>query len=69
MCFSEGVGHRYINGLADAIVKKGGKSYEETRVMKCEGTKVTTEEAFQVTANALVIATNSPINHDLLIHA
>ncbi|CAN5975373.1 unnamed protein product [Sphagnum jensenii] len=55
----------YINGLADAIVKKGGKIYEETRVMKCEGTKVTTEEAFQVTANALVITTNSPINHDL----
>ncbi|CAK9234434.1 unnamed protein product [Sphagnum troendelagicum] len=55
----------YINGLADAIVKKGGKSYEETRVMKCEGIKVTTEEAFQVTANALVITTNSPINHDL----
>jgi uncharacterized protein YceH (UPF0502 family) len=55
--------------LADAIVKKGGKIYGDTRVMKCEGTKVTTEEGFQVTANALVIATNSPINRDLLIHA
>jgi hypothetical protein len=55
--------------LADAVVKKAGEIYEETRVMKCEGTKVTTEEGFQVTANALVIATHSPINHDLLIHA
>ncbi len=63
------MGHRYINGLADAVVKKAGEIYEETRVMKCEGTKVTTEEGFQVTANALVIATHSPINHDLLIHA
>ncbi len=69
MCVSEGVGRRYINGLADAIVKKGGKIYGETRVMKCQGTKVTTEEGFQVTANALVMTTNSPINHDLLIHA
>ena len=60
---------RYINGLAKAIVKRGGKIYEGCRVSKNEGHQVTTEDGVTVTARAVVLATHSPINHNLTIHA
>ncbi|KAH7301018.1 hypothetical protein KP509_23G008300 [Ceratopteris richardii] len=59
----------YINGLAKAIVKRGGKIYERSRVTKNEDHKVTTEDGINVTADAVVLATNSPLNHNLAIHA
>ncbi len=50
---------RCINGLAEAIVRNRGKIYEETKVMRCEWTKVMTEEGLEVTGNELLMATNS----------
>ncbi|KAH7278173.1 hypothetical protein KP509_38G028100 [Ceratopteris richardii] len=59
----------YINGLARAIVKRGGKIYEQSRVTKNEEHKVITEDGVNVTADVVVLATNSPLNHNLEIHA
>eukprot|EP00850_Spirogloea_muscicola_P001747 SM000006S19512 [mRNA] locus=s6:1275063:1278577:+ [translate_table: standard] len=62
-------GLRYIDGLADAFVKHGGKLFEQSRVKGQENSSVTTEDGFRVDAKAVVLATNSPINHNLAIHA
>lgn len=59
----------YIDGLARAIVKGGGKIYEQCRVSKNESHKVTTQDGVIVTAQAVVLATLSPLNHNLAIHA
>lgn len=60
---------RYINGLAKAIEKRGGKIYEQTSAMKCEANEVSTTDGVTVKADAVVMATNSPLNHNLLVHA
>ncbi|MCO5583184.1 hypothetical protein L7F22_037092 [Adiantum nelumboides] len=59
----------YIQGLAKAITNRGGKIYEQCRVSKNEGHKVTTEDGVTVTAHAVVLATHSPLNHNLAIHS
>ncbi|GAQ83159.1 Ubiquinol cytochrome c reductase subunit RIP1 [Klebsormidium nitens] len=59
----------YINGLADAIVKHGGHIYEMTQVSDIDGNRVATKTGHSVTADAVVVATGSPINHNLAIHS
>eukprot|EP00850_Spirogloea_muscicola_P004665 SM000020S06015 [mRNA] locus=s20:411811:415246:+ [translate_table: standard] len=59
----------YIDGLADAFVRHGGKIFEQSRVKSQENSSVTTEDGFRVDAKDVVLATNSPINHNLAIHA
>lgn len=49
--------------------RKEGKSMRRQEWWSVRGQKSPQKKHSQVTANALVIATNSPINHDLLIHA
>ncbi|EIE23568.1 DAO-domain-containing protein [Coccomyxa subellipsoidea C-169] len=60
----------YLNGLADAIVNKyGGRIFEHSQVMQTKGNKVTTTDDFTVEAPNVVLATNSPIHHNLAIHS
>ncbi|KAG0612532.1 hypothetical protein M758_6G034900 [Ceratodon purpureus] len=59
----------YLNGLAKAITKHGGQIFEQSAAFKIEGENVTTTDGHTVSAQALVLATNSPLNHNLLIHA
>ncbi|KAL3688749.1 hypothetical protein R1sor_015058 [Riccia sorocarpa] len=59
----------YIEGLAQAVEKYGGKIYENTRAYTIEAGKVVTDDKKTVRAGAVVMATNSPLNHDLTIHA
>ncbi|CAI7737666.1 unnamed protein product [Closterium sp. NIES-54] len=68
----------YLNGLADAFVRHGGRIFEQTVAFREEGS-VTGAGAGAVVANkdgrgvvhagAVVLATKSPINHNLLVHA
>lgn len=60
---------KYIQGLADAITKMGGKIYENSRVKEQDGNKVTTFEGKSLTGGAVVLATNSPIHSNLAVHA
>lgn len=60
---------RYIQGLAKAIKENGGQIYELTSVVKNEGTKLQTSTGHTVTGDAVVLATNSPINKNLAVHA
>ncbi|XP_024538060.1 uncharacterized protein LOC112348921 [Selaginella moellendorffii] len=60
----------YINGLAEAFVRRGGKIYEISRVMEIDGgSQVKTADGVSVSTGAVVVATNSPLNHDLFVHA
>jgi len=62
---------KYLAGLADVITRHDGRIYTQTHVSEVKGgspTQVTTREGFSVSADALVIATNSPINDRVFTH-
>ena len=65
---------RYLRGLADQIVKRGGRLYADTmrqrsRPRTADGVTVATEDGREITASAAVIATNSPINDRFALHS
>lgn len=62
---------KYIVGLTQAIEKSGGRIFTGTRVTKIEGgtpARVETETGWTITAGAVVVATNTPINNIVAIH-
>ncbi|GAB4819568.1 hypothetical protein N2152v2_006614 [Parachlorella kessleri] len=59
----------YIEGLADAVVRHGGRIYENTKYWTTEGDQVATDTGRKIKCDAVVLATNSPINHNLAVHA
>lgn len=59
---------RYLNGLAKAVASKGGKVYEKTKVRKFDNNDVITADGFNVKGGAVVMAINTPLHRDQLIH-
>jgi glycine/D-amino acid oxidase-like deaminating enzyme/nitrite reductase/ring-hydroxylating ferredoxin subunit len=62
---------KYLAGLAKAIKEKGGRIYTQTHAKEIEGGKKARVEAVGggvVTADAVVVATNTPINDLIAIH-
>lgn len=62
---------KYLAGLADAIVRRGGRICTNTPVTGItggEGAYAETSTGKRVTADAIVVATNSPINDRVVIH-
>lgn len=62
---------KYLNGLSRAIERQGGRIYTGTHANKMEGganARVETSNGYIVTADAIVIATNTPINNLVTIH-
>ncbi|BAZ32156.1 putative FAD dependent oxidoreductase [Cylindrospermum sp. NIES-4074] len=62
---------KYLSGLAAAIQRQGGKIYTNTHVEKISGgatAHVETSNGRVVTANAVVVATNSPISNLATMH-
>jgi glycine/D-amino acid oxidase-like deaminating enzyme/nitrite reductase/ring-hydroxylating ferredoxin subunit len=62
---------KYLAGLARAIQRDGGRIFTATHVSEMEGgakTFVKTSDGHTVTAEAIVIATNTPINDIVTIH-
>lgn len=62
---------KYIAGLARAIERDGGKLYSNTQAVKFTGgadASVETSGGFKIKANAIVVATNSPVNDLVSIH-
>lgn len=61
----------YLAGLAEAIRKNGGRIYTQTHATEIEGGKqarVDTSGGGVVTAAAVVVATNTPVNDLIAIH-
>jgi glycine/D-amino acid oxidase-like deaminating enzyme/nitrite reductase/ring-hydroxylating ferredoxin subunit len=62
---------KYLTAVAQAIVRNGGRIYTETHATKIEGGKsarIDTRNGQTVTAGAVVVATNTPVNDLLAIH-
>lgn len=62
---------KYINGLVDCILAKGGKIYTNSHVVTVKGGEaayVKLQNGHIVTCEAVVVATNSPINDQVAIH-
>lgn len=62
---------RYLAGLSDAIRKRGGRIHTDTHVAGIEdGTpaRVRTREGFTITADHVVVATNTPVHTRIKIH-
>jgi glycine/D-amino acid oxidase-like deaminating enzyme/nitrite reductase/ring-hydroxylating ferredoxin subunit len=62
---------KYLRGLAEAVTRRGGQIFTGTKVEEVlggESARVTTAHKLVVTAKAVVVATNSPINDRFVIH-
>lgn len=59
---------KFLRGLCDAIVNKGGQIYTCTHAKDISKTGITTDEDFTITAQHVVVATNSPVNNTFVIH-
>lgn len=59
---------KYLKGLSKAIIKHGGKIFTRTHVKNITGDRVTTSEGFEVKAQSVVIATNTPVNDKVVMH-
>jgi glycine/D-amino acid oxidase-like deaminating enzyme/nitrite reductase/ring-hydroxylating ferredoxin subunit len=64
---------RYLRGVAEAIVKKGGRIYSGTAVLDTKehssGVELTTEKGQRLDADNAVFCTNSPTNDRLALHS
>jgi glycine/D-amino acid oxidase-like deaminating enzyme/nitrite reductase/ring-hydroxylating ferredoxin subunit len=63
---------KYLNGLTRAILRDGGRIYCGSHAEKIEDgepAKVTTADGRVITADAIIVATNSPVNDWLIIHS
>ena len=62
---------KYLAALAQAIISNGGRIYTQTHATKIEGgepARIETKNGPVVTAAAVVVATNTPVNDLLAIH-
>lgn len=58
---------KYINGLADAVMRLGGGVHTQSKVTEIKEGKVVAN-GFTVTATDIIVATNSPINDIVTMH-
>ena len=62
---------KYLTGLAEAIERDGGQIFTGTHADEIEGGSnayVTTSSGYKIAADAIVVATNSPVNDRFAIH-
>lgn len=59
---------KYLGGLCKAIEEKGGIIYTGSRVKEIDHDHVITESGINISADHVVVATNSPINNKFVMH-
>jgi Glycine/D-amino acid oxidases (deaminating) len=62
---------KYLNGLARAIIRDGGQLFSGAHAKSIEDgepAKVTTSDGHVITADSIVVATNSPVNDWVILH-
>jgi glycine/D-amino acid oxidase-like deaminating enzyme/nitrite reductase/ring-hydroxylating ferredoxin subunit len=62
---------KYLNGIAGAFQRHGGRIYSDTRAVEAvggQGAHVKTASGHTITASSIVVATNSPFNDLVAIH-
>ena len=63
---------KYLSGLCDAITLKGGGIYAATRATRIEGNsrkRIVRTEKGRITADAVIVATNTPFNDRIVMHS
>lgn len=63
---------KYLAALARAVIRDGGRIYTQTHATRLEGgepARIETKDGLVLTADAVVVATNSPVNDLMVIHA
>jgi glycine/D-amino acid oxidase-like deaminating enzyme/nitrite reductase/ring-hydroxylating ferredoxin subunit len=58
---------KYLKGLCEAIIEYGGEIYTDTHAKDIDTTGIVTAEGHKVSASHIVVATNSPVNDNLLL--
>jgi glycine/D-amino acid oxidase-like deaminating enzyme/Rieske Fe-S protein len=58
---------KYLNGLAEAVIRKGGNIYTQTRAEEIseKGAKA---NGYEINARHIVVATNTPVNDRITMH-
>jgi glycine/D-amino acid oxidase-like deaminating enzyme/nitrite reductase/ring-hydroxylating ferredoxin subunit len=62
---------KYLSGLARALTQKGGRLFTNSHVTEVDAkprAMVTTRNGWHVSANAVVVTTNTPINNTVTLH-
>ena len=62
---------KYLSGLAQAITEQGGRIFTRSHAVDVHGgrpARVRTTEGFEVEAQAVVVATNTPFNDRVVMH-
>jgi glycine/D-amino acid oxidase-like deaminating enzyme/nitrite reductase/ring-hydroxylating ferredoxin subunit len=62
---------KYLAAISRAIIRDGGRIFTETHAAQIDGgasARITTQDGHTVTAGALVVATNTPVNDLFAIH-
>lgn len=62
---------KYLNGLAEAVIRKGGKIYTNTYIKDVQeknAVVVTTKDDVTITCQSAVVATNTPFLNTFAIH-
>jgi len=62
---------KFLNGLAQAFMGKGGRLFTNTKVINFKSgvpAQIQTDQGFVIEANHLVVATNSPVNDWIIMH-
>lgn len=59
---------KYLKGLCDTIRKMGGQIYTDTHADKIDSEGVVTSSGYKISAENIVIATNSPVNNKFVMH-
>ncbi|OUJ75836.1 FAD-dependent oxidoreductase [Hymenobacter crusticola] len=62
---------KYLHGLVEAITRRGGRIFTHSHVSEVQGGKkasVTTANGATVTAKAVLLATNTPVNDRVVMH-
>ncbi len=59
---------KYLKGLCEAILKKGGKIYTQTHASEISHEGIKTLSGHRIKAKHVVVATNSPVNNKYALH-
>ena len=59
---------KYLNGLADRIILHGGRIFTRTHVSEFHKDRVVTSNGFEIHAENIVVATNTPVNDRVTMH-
>jgi nitrite reductase/ring-hydroxylating ferredoxin subunit len=59
---------KYLLGLCKAVSERGCQIYTNTHAEKIDHEGVTTSDGFRITADHIVVATNTPVNNKYIMH-